>query len=292
MSEPLTPATPIHPAPDTEVTLPEEGFIADELDLNPDLDDEEDEASSLNRRQETENGNTTRQLHQYSYRDSSESNFTLWTLPFHQALEELVTELGSRPDHEHLNLSQESKLITYLDEKLLRVQRNFIKNQADSDEKYPLQQLLNDIKAIADLIWYSIDLKTPLFGQEEYFIRILGDLEDWVSYYEIPVLDPKDPELVATYKTIFQFFQCLDTRVSFLIDGYQINEIHMKLSVTELVRLGPIVNRVRIEIVDKMEKSRAHLSRQIQSNDSTSTAYMNILEIEVGRLMEGIIERL
>lgn len=292
MSQPLTPATPIHPAPDTEVTLPDEGFPADELELNPDLDDEDDDTPVNPPKQEPQNDRKPEDLNGDSFETSYESNFILWTLPFHQALEEAVAEVQGRLNHEHLTMNQESKLVTFLDDRLLQVQRKFIKNQADSDEKYPLLLLLNDVKAIVDLIWYLIDLNMPLFGQEEYFIRILGDLEDWIAYYDIPMLDTNVPSTISTYKTLFQFFQSLDTRVSFLIDGYQINDSYTKLSATELVRLGPIVNRVRIGIIEKMESSRAHLARKGQNRDSSAATYMNILEIEVGRLLEGIIERL
>lgn len=297
MSKPLTPATPIHPDPDTEVSLPDEGFPVDELDLNPDLDEDEEETPTIAPKQEAEIEHPEiktdfSHLENYSYQLPSEPNFFLWTLPFHQAMDELVAKVGSRLNHEHLNMQQESKLVTFLDDKLLQVQRKFIKNQADTDEKYPLQELLNDIKSIVDLIWCLIDLNTPLFGQEEYFIRILGDLEDWIAYYDIPMLEANNANTIETHKALFKFFQSLDTRVSFLIDGYYINNTHYKLSATELVRLGPIVNRVRIEIINKMERSRAQLVRQSQNVDSNSATYMNILEIEVGRLLEGIIERI
>lgn len=282
MDRPDSPKTPLHVLPDEEVSLPEGTFEDSQMDLNPDLDNETPEAPSTSI--------------PISYRldpsDGSSSNgllYQLWTLPFDEALERLEsTTKGSSL----LTLSQQSKFITYIDDQLLQIQRAFIKNQAETKEVYSLRQLLTDLHTIVDLIWCLINPKSSLFGQEEYFVRILGDLEDWVGYYDLRVLDPKDRDSIETLKSLFVFFQVLDTRLLFLMDGYPVDDTSVcKMSTTEIVRLAPIVARIRLSIVNRLENSRLILSRNAP-NDPASRIYMNILEMEVGRLMEGTIERL
>lgn len=291
MADPIIPATPAHPPPDAEVQLPKESFQFSEWDLNPDLDDEdkdESEATTEPVKSKNRNGESRNQY----YRSEQNFVFFLWTIPFDEAMEQLVSEFLHSRLKEPLTLSQESKLIAFLDNELLQVQRRFIKNQSDSCDTYPITQLLSDVKDIIDIIWCLIDLHTPLFGQEEYFIRILGDLEDWMSFYDLPVLDVHKPENITSLKELFLFFQALDTRISFLMDGYNVDDITCKLSPTEIVRLGPVANRVRFEILKKMERSRTNLLLKRNKNEGKTIDFMNVVELEVGRLLEGIIERL
>lgn len=273
MSDHTTPQTPVHLAPDTEVLLPLQSFQSDVLDLNPDLDDQDD---ALDDNTETSSNATALGI--------------AWTEPFDEALLRLteITEKNSSP---RLTMPQQSKLITFLDGQLLQVHRKFIKNQAENYESYPLVQLITDLEAIVNVIWCLVNHNTELFGQEEYLIRILGDVEDWIMYYDLPTLSAKNPSSLDIHKCVFLFFQSLDTRLSFLIDGYQVNERHTKLSATEIVRLNPIVNRIRFAIINKVEKSRAHLLKENWNENSAAKSFMNVLETEVGRLLEGTIER-
>ncbi|WPK27225.1 hypothetical protein PUMCH_004602 [Australozyma saopauloensis] len=276
MNETQTPQTPPHAMPDEEVTLPAESFQATNMDLNPDLDEEDDDE------QEPE-------IEQEQPQNQPQHPFDLWTVPFDEALLQLSS---SHPrEVPLLSMAQQSKLITFLDDRILQVQRQFIKSQSEAEVSYPLLQLLQDVRSIVDLIWFLVDLNGPLFGQEEYLIRLLGDLEDWIAYYEFPLLDANNPDVLTTYEALFQLFQAFDTRISFLIDGYQLKGSAHGLSGTEIVRLGPIANRLRMEIVEKMERSRTHLLQKRNDGHASSVYYMNVLEIEVGRLLEGIMER-
>lgn len=288
----LSPDTPAHPQPNEEVILPAGEFAAGDMDLNPELDDDtENESQPQSQEIGTSSGildSTSNGIREISSR--KDSMFALWTQPFDEALEQLRL-LKMTQHQDQLSLSQQSKLVTFIDDRLLQAQRDFIKNQALSKETYSLKQLLADIAAVVDLVWRLVDVNAPLFGQEEYLIRIMGDLEDWVLYYDLPVLDADRPETIELHAALFRFFQAIDTRVSFLIDGYTAELKTYKLSGTELVRLMPIVSRVRSEMVNLLEKSCVGLLQKSVFENSSNT-YMNILEIEVGRLLEGVIERL
>lgn len=284
-----TPPTPLHPAPNAEVSnLPSEPLSNSNMELNPDLYDEEDDDNSMaepQRNTEAQEDNA-----EDNDPDSSGIYINLWTMPFDDAYDLLKAQFLKNWNQPKVTEAQQSKFVNYLDHELLQVQRKFIKNQADTAELYSLQQLLHDIGTILDLIWFLVNPNNKLYGQEEYFLRIIGDLEDWVAYYGLPIYDAADTSSAELYK-FFNFFQAFDTRLSFLIDGYQVNGETAKLSSTEIVRLVPIVSRLRLEIVSKLDPSRSKLTRAKTLGNEQANDLLNILDVEIGRLFEGILER-
>lgn len=248
-----SPTTPVHPAANEEVrslpTLPLPAETMNNIDLNPELyDDDDDEVA------ENEDG---------------KPEVTTFTVPFEDALRLLQLQFNNSTTV--TTESQQSKLINYIDDNLLQIHRKFIKNitNFDNNQPYTLEQLVTDLSKVVDLIWFSISHKNRLFGQQNYFITILTDLEDFVSHYSLTDI----PGHVLG--KVFTLFQSLDTKLSFLIDGYDVNGKLEKVITTDLVRMVPIVMRLRIEVITKVE----------------GNGPKEWLDVEVSRLFEGIIER-
>lgn len=272
MSSRGTPAIPPHVKPDVEVSLPETSLQLD-LDLNPRL---------------LEDGN----LGSDSDRSASLDTVTKasdvlvqWTLPPDEALTSVSADFASEPQLLEITHTQESRLINYVDNQLLQVQRRFIKNQASDTIVYPLSELLADVQKVADLIWYSVRQEHGLFGQDEYLIRIVGDLGDWVEYYSMPELTPQNTRF---YMQLFTTLQLFDARISLLIDGLQSTAGVSKMTRTGIVRLSPIISRLRLVVISKMEPVRQGLAKTATSADKE---LMNVLDIEIGRLFECILDR-
>jgi len=124
-------------------------------------------------------------------------------------------------------------------------------------------------------------------------IKILGDLEDYIGHYllfkDIPPISDTASKQVVDF---FTFFQSLDVKLSCLIDGYIATvgerQITQKLSATQYVRLLPIVTRLRILIITKTESVKSKLQ---DSADGAAIDMADILDVEVGRLFEGILDR-
>lgn len=284
-----TPTTPIHVAPDVEVNLPDKPFESTDLELNPELEDEDDVSQDTN--------GVSSQNHHAGYSSDelidvdTMMQIDLWTLPFESAYEVRKKQFSNHSDQPAVSEWQQSKFINYIDGELLQVQRNFIKNQADSEEVYPLGQLLEDVSKILDLIWYLINSNNRLYGQDEYLIKITGDLEDWIAYYSLDVIDGTNVAIEADLFKFFNFFQSLDTKLSFLIDGFKVGETQIKMSSTEIIRLMPIITRLRLEIVSKLDPSRARLTHLKALGKAGANALLNKLDVEIGRLFEGVLER-
>lgn len=274
------PKTPIHVAPDVEVELPDKPF-QDDLELNPDLEDDDDMQDIQKQSDDEEDLVDV----------DTDYRIDLWTLPFDDAYEQLRAKFKESTGKEAVSESQQSKFINYIDNELLQVQRKFIKNQADEGEAYPLGNLLGDIRKVLDLIWYLIDKNSKLYGQDEYFIRITGDLEDWVAYYDFGLGSEPSPQAESELFRLFNFFQSLDTRLSFLLDGFSSGKAHIKLSSTEKVRLVPIISRLRFEIVSKLDLFRLRLTNLKTTGNSAATPLLNKLDVEIGRLFEGVLDR-
>ena len=98
----------------------------------------------------------------------------------------------------------------------------------------------------------------------------------------------------------FKFWQKIDLQLSCLIDGYNIvlnngnqQTNLIKMNVTQLTRLLPIVTRLRIAIISKIDGLRMRLKKnQENNNDNDATSnILTIFELEISRLFEGILER-
>jgi hypothetical protein len=304
-----TPPTPIHVAPNVEVKeLPTETF-ADDFDLNPDLYDDDDNktqdgtrlnnesSSQLNTTITINDNNNGRESQLVSNNIQNDDYGTdidyavkSVTSPFDTIYQATLQQFSSTPNV--LSDQQISKIVNYTDEELLKIQRKYIKSQAE-DLPYDIYNLIGDLVSVVNILWVSITNKNRLFGQENYFIKILGDLEDYLDHYPLfknipPISDTAHQQVVD----FFTFFQSLDVKLSCLIDGYTAivgdKQISQKLTATEYLRLLPIVTRLRILIITKTESVKSKLQ---DSADGAAIDMADILDVEVGRLFEGILDR-
>lgn len=330
-----SPPTPIHPAPNEELTngVPTNTLLADSnIDLNPDLYEEEEmdieeaksnivdeippenltsndpalQPQSGNASNDDINGATTNA--DSDLEDVEINQLHQITLPFNESYQLLkqefqntLTNLGQS----QITSAQQSKLINYIDETLLQIQRKFIKQQTELEINYSLIQLLQELSTVISVIWVSIQQKLVLYGQIEYYIKILGDLEDYVNNYKTLFNETwsKNNNLHINMQNLvifFKFWQKIDLQLSFLIDGYNIvlnngnqQTKLIKMNVTELTRLLPIVTRLRIAIISKIDGLRMRLKKnQENNNDNDATSnILTIFELEISRLFEGILER-
>ena len=330
-----SPPTPIHPAPNEELTngVPTNTLLADSnIDLNPDLYEEEEmdieeaksnivdeippenltsndpalQPQSGNASNDDINGATTNA--DSDLEDVEINQLHQITLPFNESYQLLkqefqntLTNLGQS----QITSAQQSKLINYIDETLLQIQRKFIKQQTELEINYSLIQLLQELSTVISVIWVSIQQKLVLYGQIEYYIKILGDLEGYVNNYKTFFNETwsKNNNLHINMQNLvifFKFWQKIDLQLSFLIDGYNIvlnngnqQTKLIKMNVTELTRLLPIVTRLRIAIISKIDGLRMRLKKnQENNNDNDATSnILTIFELEISRLFEGILER-
>ncbi|KAG7665746.1 uncharacterized protein J8A68_000766 [[Candida] subhashii] len=222
------------------------------------------------------------------------------TLPFEEAFQLFQIDFNSI-EYSPISQQQQSKLINYIDEHLLQIQRNFIKSQVENIQTYSFIQLIKDLSELISIIWISISKKNTLFGQMDYYIKILGDLEDQLNHYQhifnanfsIDSIRIDLNKLV----TFFKFFQKIDLQLSLIIDGYETNTNTItKASNTELIRLYPIISRLRILIISRIEDLRIKLNkvRNETTNKqiiSDSQNLLNLFEVEISRLFEGVLDR-
>lgn len=276
-----TPPTPTHVAPDVEAELPPTPFVSADMDLNPDLDEDD---SSINTK--TENGITAPEYdsngnngnYAINGNDVNTEMVEPWTLLFDEAYE-LQKKQFEQSSQNKLSRSQQSRFVSFVDEELLQIQRRFVKKQA-GEQEYTLEQILNDVQHVLDLVWVLVNAKNRLYGQEEYFVKICGDLEDWLVHFSLssPTLEEH------VFLRFFTFFQSLDVRLSFLIDGFEVQGTPLKMSPTQLVRLMPIVSRLRLQIVNMLEPTRAQMEK-------SGLKLLNKLDVAIGRLFEGVLDR-
>ncbi|KAI3406142.2 hypothetical protein KGF56_000984 [Candida oxycetoniae] len=328
----ITPMSPMHPAPNEEInplSLPTTQLENNDIDLNPDLYDDDDKSppstlqnnANLAEEELKDHNEAMRELEQ-SKQFSNADIYKLHqvTLPFTESYRLFTAKFDSFPPvyTSPITSDQQSKLIRYLDEQLLQIQRKFVKQQAETTVSYSCPRLIQDLDSVIDLLWVSIAQKQRLFGQEEYYIKILGDLEDYINHYKTlfdelwinsnvrdKFLDLDRKKMIA----FFKFIQKLDLQLSLLIDGYdKLGKVHVaeekndgdisitnnngrgvaiarnlqKFSATELVRLFPIISRLRLAIIEKIDSLRKKV---------TDESIRDVLELEVSRIFEGVLER-
>lgn len=285
-----TPPTPAHVAADEEVQLPTAPY-PDDLQLNPDLEDGDSPEPATH---PPNSATTDTEIPDTNIiTPSADVRFQIlsFTLPFDEFHDTTIRQFQSHTGLQHVNEAQQSRLVNYLDGELLEIQRRFIKNQADSDEIYPLENLLEDVARILDLVWFLVNPTSTLYGQDEYFIRVTGDLEDWLNYYDFPTFDGLDVNHSAALNRLFSFMQSLDSRLSFLIDGFDVSGTLQSMSGTEVVRLVPIVSRIRFMLITKLDPSRAKLMQMKALGVESAAEVLNKLDVEIGRLFEGVLDR-
>lgn len=229
MSSIPTPTTPTaHDAGEHEINEINEDELL-QLDLNPDLDDVEDVIM------EEDNEGSVPPTLKRTFIDNEKQNPEFDDLedfkpvldirsPFesHVDLPQLsrTQENGPNSNARRLSLSQQSKFVSYIDERLLQIQRKFVQSRGLNKEQgyESLSQVLLDFKKLIDFIWYSVDgvsntdaiLQLNLddtalyqkyqgsestdFGQSYYLIRISDDLLDYLDKFPLTEQDEFDDD--------------------------------------------------------------------------------------------------
>lgn len=195
--------------------------------------------------------------------------------------------------HRRLSLPQQSKFISYVDQRFMDIQRKFVQSRGLNNEAgyKNLSVLLKDIKAMLDFIWYSID-NTPntdilLKEDEDYTLTtpdsqtpeedidldlmtsnrprskslcdfgqasyVIKIADDAMDYIEKFEIDPED---ASTISKIFKLFFILDKVFAKLISGKNNNLI--KLNKTDMVRFVGIAERSRARLPLFFEHLKIH----------------------------------
>lgn len=314
MTDIRTPRTPLHPAPNEEVSQLPNAPMADEMDLNPELYDDEDVAVGIGRgntivieeevRPNGENSQLVQEQGQEQVNEimsdeesemeevdvTNKVDIILLTPDFDEYMSKLNIAFDANKEAQ-LSASQQSNLVMYLDDSILKVHRKFIKSQVNEEMTYPINDLIGDLTSTLDVLWLSVNSRNKLIFQGEYLIKVLGDMLDFIENYR-SLIDPHKQHtfqsLTADLEKIFQFFQALDARIAFLMDGYSIEgSLLQKLSGTQVIRVVPIATRLRMAVISKMELVR----HQLVSLPPDQQAISNLIDIEVSKLFEGILDR-
>lgn len=274
------PATPLHPAGDVEVaSLPTLPLPVANIDLNPDLYDSDRSASASNSPAAAGEDGPSLSDRPSDPQPSVEPLRQTYTVPVDDAVRLLQHQLGANAATSE---AQQSKLVNYIDDTLLQIHRRFIKNitNLDNNQPYLLAQLAQDLARVVDLVWHSVSTHTRLFGQQNYLSTIVTDLEEFVAHYRLT--DIPGPARAPALGRVLGLLLSLDAKLSFLIDGYACADgTVQKLSATDVVRLVPVVMRLRVAVVTQLEELRA----------DTLPEDRPALDVEAGRVFEGIIAR-
>ena len=301
------PPTPPHAGPDAHNDLDALAELDDadilDLDLDPGMDEspsvpdlralrsQEPGANSRKRTLEPSPAPVFDNAHDYQPRVDFTSPFSPSHSIVHtersQKIDTATTEVpGSRS--RRLSMPQQSRFVSYVDSRLMEIQRKFVQSRGLSPEKgyASLIELLHDFKALIDFIWYSIDnmphtdylLKLPLpeasdaatkpartaaaasadFGQASFLIRIADDLMDYVEKFSI-----SDDALVdeannggETVPKLFKLFFILDRIFCALVTGTNDNGI--VLNGTDTIRFVGIAERTRMRLPTYFEQNGIH----------------------------------
>ena len=286
------PDTPLHCNPDEQMNLNRIHELDDsdinDLNLNPELEGNSalafDDAIVQEKLSSTKRGNPLLDEDMFDDVDDFKPRINIGS-PFSSST--MVNNLQSSSDgngfnSRRLSLTQQSKFISYCDEKLMGIQRKFIQSRGLNYNNIgykDLATLLKDLKSFIDFIWYSIDgipntdylLKQDLylfgkefneshiaeptdkstsFGQAAYLLRIADDLIDYTEKFEMASL-PLD-EQNDTVSKLFKFLFIMDKMFARLIDGIVPGK--MKMSGTDSVRLCGIAERTRMRLPIYFEK--------------------------------------
>lgn len=185
-----------------------------------------------------------------------------------------------RRPRSRLSLSQQSKFISYLDEQLMNIQRKFVQSRGlNTQNGYPgLTPLLQDLKAVIDFIWYSLDGTTPnterlltqdvseisvdqfesststYFGQTAYLMRVADDVMDYSEKFDLSPLDLT--EKTSVISKLFKLLFILDHIFARLLDGTILGRIRM--NITDAVRMRAIAERTRTRLPRYLDEQQIH----------------------------------
>ncbi|CAL9736982.1 hypothetical protein MOSE0_L00892 [Monosporozyma servazzii] len=321
---PENPETPLHAEPDEYLNLDNVNELdeqdIEDLDLNPDFDEslppstvasrmdldgmvepttecfrkrvleEPDVSDQL---EEDSNNNTTfspifDNVEDFKPRINVNSPFSSSSLLHNNA-----SASGVPHRHRRLSLPQQSKFISYVDQRFMDIQRKFVQSRGLNNKTgyKDLSELLKEIKSMLDFIWYSID-NTPntdiLLKEDENDSFAASDsqsheedidldlmssnrprskslcdfgqasylikiADDVMDYIEKFEIDPVD---TSTISKIFKLFFILDKVFAKLISGKNNNLI--KLNKTDMVRFVGIAERSRARLPLFFEHLKIH----------------------------------
>lgn len=290
------PETPLHAPPNEYLDLNnvkelDEKDIAD-LDLDPTLEDSlppsalpsTTDLNTMKRSFDNHigmNGNDNGKMHtmfdnvddftpSINVESPFSSNTNLYTLS---------SAVKKGPRMRKLSMSQQSKFISYVDSRVMEIQRKFVQSRGLNNKTgyTSLTSLLIDIKTLIDFIWYSVDnipntdyllkntslsvsldqstsalldssersqttslIRGNEFGQTSYILKIADDMMDYIEKFKI-VPDDSD-----TISKVFKLFFIFDKIFSKLIRGDNAN--HVKLCGTDKVRFTGIAERARVKL--------------------------------------------
>ncbi|CCH44071.1 hypothetical protein BN7_3630 [Wickerhamomyces ciferrii] len=257
------PTSPRHPDADQEVNgLPEESISQSELDLldlNPDLEAGNGPTSEIPNSQSAgrvklENDANVAAVEELGDRIE---DFQPVIVPSPLNANEQSNDTTPK---RRLSLSQQSKFINYVDERLLAIQRRFVQALGLSELGYKsINELIADLKQLISFIWFSIDndsnthltkdqfkeLPSTNFGQTDYLIRIAGDLLEYIDKLAF-----EEDSGVKILKLIDE----VDQKISRLIDGRIPGG--KGLTGTDIVRIQGIAERARLAIIEAFEKKK------------------------------------
>ncbi|ODQ81761.1 hypothetical protein BABINDRAFT_160001 [Babjeviella inositovora NRRL Y-12698] len=272
-----SPPTPTHPEADTSIENIQGTIEDDDFDLNPDLDEEElqENIANFGCHAIVAPPSETPPLTQDSEFEASEWEDQVFSPPPASTLNDSATVLPSlkfcttdvtQNNAPVLSTAQQSKFIYYLDNQLLLVQRKFIQ-QFNDPSAYNLPALILDLNRIVNLVWFSLNANTPkLFGQDEYLIKITGDLQEYLTKLQITQ---------HNIRLLLAFLVDLDEKLSYLVDGYIVATGEtVTLTGTERVRLNGICLGLRVIVISAHQKNGIKGYRE-----------------ELGQLFTGVLDR-
>lgn len=182
-------------------------------------------------------------------------DFPSITPTFEQAYEDTDKQFIT---HTPITSAQQSRLINYLDDKLLAIQREFVKT-VSGELNSSLNDILQQLFPLMRMVWISITRTNNT--NIEYFIKMLTEMEDYFKSLKVPVDNSSGPRL------IFETIQFLDVKTSYLYD-------HQLCSSTQFVRILSLAPRLRRLLITELS----------ESSDT-------LIELECSKLFEGVLER-
>ncbi|SCU82187.1 LAFA_0C09670g1_1 [Lachancea sp. 'fantastica'] len=281
MSAMLTPETPLHTAANEELDINDVNEL-DESDIQGlDLEEERDSSTSAvshqpapKRERVNEDFETTFDPH-----DDFRPRVNIGS-PFSSGVD--MHKYAHRAEHVNqraLSMSQQSKFISYCDEKLMAIQRKFVQSRGLNEQYgyHGLGPLLQDLKTVLDFIWFSIEgltntellLKTDVnamsreqfagtkstsFGQVYYLIRVADDFLDYLTKFDMRNMSSDEQH--KTLSKAFKFIIILDVSFARLLEGLVPG--NTRLNATETVRIAGIAERTRTAVPRFLEEQQIH----------------------------------
>ncbi|SCU91097.1 LADA_0F08086g1_1 [Lachancea dasiensis] len=178
-----------------------------------------------------------------------------------------------------LSMAQQSRFISYCDDKLMNIQRKFVQSRGLAEENgyTGLAPLLEDLKTVLDFLWYSIEgvaatesllavdldsltheqyssTESTDFGQMHYLLRVADDFLDYLTRFNLNSLSQEEQHKVLS--KAFKFLMILDKIFARSLEGLVPG--NTKMTGTEVVRIAGIAERTRMVVPRFLEEQRVH----------------------------------